>query len=64
MISQYSLALSYLYGDGVEQDTSEAALWFTRAAEQGYTRAQVHLGSMYHTGDGVEQDYAQGHSMV
>ena len=37
-------------------DYEEAAKWFRRAAEQGYARAQLNLGRLYHDGDGVPQD--------
>ncbi len=37
-------------------DYEEAAKWFRRAAEQGYARAQLNLGILYHDGDGMPQD--------
>lgn len=33
--------------------------WHTLAAEQGYAKAQYHLGSMYHFGIGVLKDYKE-----
>ena len=48
----------YYHGDGVPQDHAKAALWYRRAAEQGYALAQSYLGGMYFRGDGVPQDYA------
>ena len=30
--------------------------WFRKAAEQGYAKAQGHLGVMYQGGQGVKQD--------
>jgi hypothetical protein len=46
----------YLEGDGVEQDSAEAAKWFKLAAEQGLAGSQTTLAQMYETGNGVEQD--------
>ncbi|MCK5668813.1 MAG: SEL1-like repeat protein, partial [Gammaproteobacteria bacterium] len=39
-----------------------AAEWFQKSANQGYERAQVLLGSLYHTGDGVEKNYEKAAS--
>ncbi|MBP5419901.1 MAG: SEL1-like repeat protein [Bacteroidales bacterium] len=41
----------------VEQDYQKAVEWYTKAAEQGYARAQYNLGDCYKNGRGVEQDY-------
>ena len=41
---------------GVLQDSTEAAKWYRKAAEQGFVLAQNKLGGMYHRGDGVPQD--------
>ncbi|MCP4373540.1 MAG: sel1 repeat family protein, partial [Deltaproteobacteria bacterium] len=42
-----------------EQDYSEAAKWYHRAAEEEHAQAQAMLGSMYSKGQGVEQDYKE-----
>ena len=47
----------YAEGEGVEQDYTEAAKWFRKAAEQGDAVAQYTLGIMYSEGEGVSQDY-------
>ena len=39
-IAQYNLGLIYATGRGAQQDYSAAALWFRKAAEQGYALAQ------------------------
>jgi hypothetical protein len=49
----------FLIGQGVPQDYAEAAVWFRKAAEQGYAYAQSMLGHAYENGQGVPQDYAQ-----
>ena len=46
----------YYKGEGVEQDTVEAATWYRKSAEAGYAVAQFNLGFMYCRGEGVEQD--------
>lgn len=42
----------------VKQNLSQAFAWFSRAAAQGHTRAQVGLGELYRDGQGVKQDRA------
>jgi hypothetical protein len=56
--AQEELATAYFWGDGVEQDHSEAAKWFLKAAEQGGTFAQISLAFLYERGEGVRQDFA------
>jgi TPR repeat protein len=51
----------YEQGRGVPQDYAEAVRWYRKAADQGWTRAQVNLGVMYEQGQGVPQDYALAH---
>jgi len=46
----------YEQGDGVKQNWKEAAIWFRKAAEQGFDQAQLKLGLMYFRGQGVKQD--------
>jgi TPR repeat protein len=49
----------YVTGHGVQQDDSAAALWFRKAAEQGYAFARSNLGALYCDGRGVTQDYTE-----
>ena len=51
-------------GEGIERDDAEAASWFTRAANQGFVRAQRILGQMYLTGTGVPKDLVKGYAWV
>jgi len=44
---QYCLGCAYLNGEGVMQDSSLAATWFRRAADQGDADAQFALGWIY-----------------
>ncbi len=57
--AQYHLGWMYFVGDGVIQDSAEAARWYRLAADQGHATAQHNLGMMYVTGffgilDGAE----------
>ena len=54
--AQYKLGALYYSGNGVEQDYTESALWYRRAAQQGNVDAQFSLGNMYLMGEGVQQD--------
>ncbi len=46
----------YLRGRGVARDTSEAARWFLRAAENGNTAGEVEYAILLFNGDGVARD--------
>ena len=50
---------AYYEGKGMPQDTTEAAHWFLKAAEQGNAKAQFYMGVCYYEGKGVPQDYAK-----
>ena len=39
------------------QDHAQSVDWYRKAAEQGYTTAQMNLGIKYARGEGVPQDY-------
>ncbi|MGH6896894.1 MAG: trypsin-like peptidase domain-containing protein [Geminicoccaceae bacterium] len=58
-IAQFNLGLMYDLGEGVPQDSAEAARWYHRAARQGDAPAQYNLGVMYAHGEGVPQDDAE-----
>jgi TPR repeat protein len=49
----------YDNGQGVTQDGAEAFRWFSKAAEQNFSRAQHSLGTMYENGRGVTADRVQ-----
>ena len=55
----YNVALLYAKGQGVQQDSAEAAKWYLIAAEKGIPEAQYNLGVLYSTGAGVPKDYVQ-----
>lgn len=54
--SQSSLAYLYYRGQGVGQDSREAAKWYYRAALQGEPTAQSFLCEMHFRGEGVARD--------
>jgi len=49
----------YYNGDGVEKDFAQAAVWYEKAAKQGYAEGQYFLGYCYYAGEGVEQDFTK-----
>ncbi len=44
---QHLLGWRYFVGDGVPRNVLQAASWYRKAAEQGYTAAQVELADLY-----------------
>lgn len=54
--AQYSLALRYDMGEGLQRDTARAIHWYTRAAAQGVAGACFYLGMKYEFGNGVSKD--------
>lgn len=52
---QFNLALMFEKGQGMEQSDEGAAMWFHRAAVQGFDRAQFNLAVMYEHGRGLER---------
>jgi TPR repeat protein len=62
--AENALGLLYAAGDekqGIKRDETEAARWFTKAAEHGSVPAQSKLGSLYWGGRGVKQDDNQAY---
>lgn len=57
--AQFYLAKRLQKGQGVLQNTQQAAQWYTRAAEQGVAPAQLNLGIMYLRGEGVQPNLQQ-----
>lgn len=53
--AQQTLGLMYHFGEGVVQDYSVAALFYSLAAKKGDLISQVNLGVLYQTGRGVQQ---------
>ena len=51
--AQFSLALCYYNGEGVDRDLTLAVHWFRKAADQGHAGAESNLGCAYDLGEGM-----------
>lgn len=60
-VAQYKLGYAYYLGHGLTQDFAQAAIWWQKAAEQGYPQAQNNLGVLYNAGKGVPQSYSEAY---
>jgi len=56
---EIKLGAAYLAGRGVQQDYSQAAFWYERAANAGDPLAQNEIGYLYQAGIGVARDPAR-----
>jgi len=54
--------MMYYTGEGVAKDPVQAFEWFRKAAEQGNSYGQDHLGMMYERGDAATKDPVQAAS--
>ena len=54
--AQWSIALCYKDGDGVEKDWGQAFNWMKKCAESGNDNGIKYLGDFYFNGVGVERD--------
>ena len=64
--AELKAADAYAAGNGTPRDTrqlaadyKQAAFWYGKAAAQGSTVAEIHLGDLYRDGRGVARDMAQ-----
>lgn len=57
--SQFSLALRYRDGNGVEKNLSTAFQWFMKSAENGNAEAMYQVGTSFKEGKGVRKDRDQ-----
>lgn len=62
--AQFCLGMCYRDGEGVLQDYSEAAEWFSKAVNQGHSGAMINLGLMYLNGLGVPQNYPKAMELI
>jgi len=51
--AQYSIAMIFYEGKGVEQNYRKALYWYKQAAEQEHAKANAQIGLMYCKGEGV-----------
>lgn len=56
--AQYNVGFMYQKGLGVVKSNKEAAIWYRKAAEQGFADAQFNLGLLYDNGQGEPQNKA------
>jgi TPR repeat protein len=57
-VAQWLVGNMYAKGEGMDTpNPARAARYYIDAAEQGYSEAQVSLGTLYRLGYGVPQDY-------
>ena len=54
--AQFSLAMMFMSGLGVDKDEAVAISWFEASARQGDINAKARLAGMYARGQGVEKD--------
>ncbi|MBI5522620.1 MAG: sel1 repeat family protein [Desulfarculus sp.] len=52
----FQLGLAYQKGEGVLQDKSEAAKWYSLGAQRGDLQAALMLAKMYSRGEGVQKN--------
>ena len=57
--SSLEMGEMYYFGEGREQNLTEAAKWFRKAAAEGDADAENYLGDLYYYGRGVRQDYRE-----
>jgi TPR repeat protein len=60
-VAQYKLGYDYYLGRGIAQDYIQAAIWWQKAAEQGFPQAQNNIGVLYNSGKGVPQSYSEAY---
>lgn len=61
---EYRRAEEYLNGTGIAQDYGQAAQWFWRSLEAGYTAAAVPLANLYLNGSGVSRSCTQARILL
>ncbi len=55
-IAEFQVGVLYERGIGVDQNQTQAALWYEKSAWQGYVHAQYNLALMYASGRGVDKN--------
>ncbi|MSU21748.1 MAG: hypothetical protein EXS30_10180 [Pedosphaera sp.] len=61
-LKDFALGLSYLLGNGVDKDQSEAVKFFLKAANQNLAEAQITMGNCCYYGTGTERNYAEAYA--
>ncbi len=60
---QYHIGKMYQYGPGTGENLTEAAAWFSKAAEKEYSSALYSLGMLTLHGKGVAQDHTKAFAL-
>ena len=56
-VSQYNTGINYSLGRGIPFEIEKAVYWYTRASDQGHSKAPFNLGILYAKGEnGLNQD--------
>lgn len=55
--AQYSLAVMYEGGIGVDKNITQALTWYKKSAKKGNINAQYNVASLYYKGVGIKKDY-------
>jgi hypothetical protein len=58
--AQMCLGILYQFGEGILQNSTEAAKWVDLSAEKGDAEAEFNLGTIYYQGKCVNANYDQG----
>lgn len=57
--AQVELGFKYYYGNGVPKNHTEAAMWMSKAAQQGDVGGEFALAGLYNRGEGVVKDVVE-----
>ncbi len=60
--AMYEVGRMYERSRGVDEDVSEALLWYTKSADGGSSSAHARLGMIYFSGQGLSQNYSKARS--
>ena len=62
--AQFKYGYALYFGEGIDCNFSEAALWFKRASQQNYPKAMYNLAYCYMYGKGVPSDYEKALNLL
>lgn len=62
--AEFSLALAFEYGHGVDPNFELAATYYKRATEKNHVDAMYHLALMYAYGRGIPQDFNRARPLL
>ena len=63
--SSHAVGLAYYKGQlGLDKNYEQAALWLTKSAHAGYSRAQYDLGMLYANGNGLKKNIVESYAWL